>query len=386
MANLRLGAPAKSHLLNVVQSLLKAGWTIEQIPENARLLRNGQRMLLKSDRVDLRFRLFVYKVTGSSRGRPEERRIEITSTYQKGLRRQATFPDVVLGYDPSSEIYVGIDSQRIEHGGPSGNASSFFDKSGLSVASRDVIVVRQRKAVLFLKGIEYHAFIDPRRLPEYLFNRDEIHSGTYLGDGQYSGKLRARKRHISLQVDVDAAGGDVLVLSGPKSTKRSGHPKINKSMIKAFEKGVLPKKRRKITPEQFLRIKRIMEENGQLGEEHVLYAERARLRRSNRHDLAAKISWISQESVAEGYDIISFETTGQKRFIEVKSTSGQQNTFEMSDNEWKKACEIEDQYYIFRVMNVRDRPSITYIRNPKQLEAQGKVQKTVTGWRVTYRP
>jgi len=70
-----------------------------------------------------------------------------------------------------------------------------------------------------------------------------------------------------------------------------------------------------------------------------------------------KIRWISQESVAEGYDIISFETTGEKRFIEVKSTAGRHNTFEMSDNEWQKACNLEDQYYICRVMNVRDGPS-----------------------------
>ena len=345
MANIRLSAPAKSHLISVVQSLLKAGWTIDQIPGNARLLRNGQRMLLKSDRVDLRLRLFVYKVTGSSRGKPEERRIEITSTYQKGLRPLPTFPDVVLGYDPSSEIYVGVDSQRIEHGGATGNASSFFDKGGLSVTCRDAIVVRQRKAVLFVKGIEYHAFIDPRRLAEYLFNRDEIHSGTYLGDGQYSRKLRFRKRSISLQVDENAASGDVLVLGGPKSTKRSGLHEVDKSTIQAFEKGTLPKKRRKITPEQFLNIKRIMEENGRLGEEHVLNAERARLRRSNRPDLVTKIRWISQQSVAEGYDILSFETTGEKRFIEVKSTAGQHNTFEMSDNEWQKACELEGQYY-----------------------------------------
>jgi len=388
MANLRLTAPAKSHLLDVVQSLLRAGWTIEQTPQNAQLARNGQKMLLKSDRVDLRFRLFVYKVTGSGRGNPEERRIEITSTYQKGLSRLAKFPDVVFGYDPSSQIYVGVDSERIKHGGRTGNASSFFDKRGLNITSRDAIVVRQRKAAVFVKkGVEYHAFIDPQRLSEYLFNKDEIHSGTYLGDGEYSGKLSDQMPLISLQIDENAANGDVLVLSGPESTKRRGGlPKVDRSTIRAFEKGTLPKKRRKITPEEFMNIKRIMEENGRLGEEHVLKAERARLRHAKRPDLAEKISWISQESVAEGYDIISFETTGEKRFIEVKSTSGQQNTFEMSDGEWQKACELKDQYYICRVMNVRDHPSTTYIRHPKELEAQGKVHKTVTGWRVTYRP
>jgi uncharacterized protein DUF3883 len=386
MPNLLLTAPAKSHLLNQVKSLLAAGWTIDRIPADGRLVRNGQKILLKSDRLDLRIRLFVYKVTGSGRARPEERRIEITSTYQKGLPPLARFRDVVLGHETDSDIYVGVDSQRIEHGGPTGNASSFFDKEGLGFAKLDRISVLPRKAVLFAKGIEYHAFVNPLRLAEYLFNIKEIHSGTYQGDGLYSGRPGKQKGPISLEVDENAAFGDVLVLSGPKPSPRAGLPKIEKRTIEAFEKGKVPKKKRKISPDEFLKIKRIMEENGRLGEEHVLKAERARLRRADRSDLAAKISWVSQESVGEGYDILSFEVTGEKRFIEVKATAGKQNTFEMSDNEWQQACELGDQYYICRVVSVRDDPSHTYIKNPKQLEVQGKVQKTSTGWRVTYRP
>jgi hypothetical protein len=386
MADVFLTAPAKSHLLNMVKSLLATGWTIDRIPDNGRLLRNGQRILFRSDRLDLRVRLFVYKVTGSGRARPEERRIEITSTYQKGLPPLPRFRDVVLGYETDSEIYVGVDSQRIEHGGPTGNASSFFDKEGLGFAKRGRISVLPRKAVLFANGIEYHAFFNPPRLPEYLFNIKEIHSGTYQGDGLYSGKPSKEKGRISLKVDQKAVGGDVLVLSGPKPSARAGLPKIEKRTIEAFEKGKVPKKKRKISPEEFLKIKGIMEENGRLGEEHVLKAERARLKRANRSELAAKISWVSQESVAEGYDILSFEVTGEERFIEVKATAGKQNTFEMSDNEWQKACELGGQYHICRVVNVRDDPSHIHIKNPRQLELQGKVQKTTTGWRVTYRP
>src|SRR6266478_2548085 len=114
MPDLLLTAPAKSHLLNVVRSLLATGWAINRIPDGGRLLRNGQKMLFKTDRLDLRVRLFVYKVTGSGRSRPEERRIEITSTYEKRLLRLARFRDVVLGYETDSEIYVGVDSQRID--------------------------------------------------------------------------------------------------------------------------------------------------------------------------------------------------------------------------------------------------------------------------------
>lgn len=384
MPDIILAAPAKSHILGVVESFLKAGWRIDSAPEAGRLLRNGQKVMLRSERVDLRFRLFVYKVTGSSRGRPEERRIEITATYPKGLVRIPRFPDAVLGYDPVSMLYVGVDPQRIKHGGPTGNASSFFDKEGLVKSDR--ISVLQRKAELFVKGVEYHAFLDASRLPEYFFNLDEIHSGTYVGDGPFSGKSRAPRRSVSLAIAEETARGTVVVLTAPRYTRRNLQAVLQKSTIEAFEKGSVPKKTRKVTPEELLKIKLIMEENGRLGEEHVVNAERARLRRAKHPELAARVKWVSQESVAEGYDILSFEESGVERFIEVKATAGRENTFEMSDNEWQKACRLGERHLICRVVNVRDDPARTYIRNPQQLESEGRVQRTAVGWRVTYRP
>ena len=87
MSILPITAPTRSHLLRVIGALTEAGWRVEHAPDNGYLVRNGQRVVLKSGQEERRFRLFVYKVTGSGRNRPDERRIEITSTYQKGLRR-----------------------------------------------------------------------------------------------------------------------------------------------------------------------------------------------------------------------------------------------------------------------------------------------------------
>jgi hypothetical protein len=154
----------------------------------------------------------------------------------------------------------------------------------------------------------------------------------------------------------------------------------------ALERGQFPqttRTKRKITPEEFLELKRIMAENGLLGEEYVVKAERRRLRLAGFAPLATKVHWISQESVGEGYDIVSYEFDGTKRFIEVKSSVGQQNTFDMSDNEWRTACRLGESYYICRVTNVRAKPSSKYFRDPQQLEQDGKVQKTASGWRVT---
>jgi hypothetical protein len=361
---------------------------IEKAPVGGSLVRNGQKMLLKSDQVDLRFRLFVYKVTGTGRSRPEERRIEITSTYQTGLKRIRSYPDIVLGYEPSENLFVGVDSQRIKHGGPTGNASSFFDIEGLTSSRTDGISVSRRRAKLFPKGIEYHAFISPKRLPEYFFNRGSIHAGTYVGNGDYSGKCRRSSTAASESFASEIAIDDVLVLRGPTATKRPISREYGKRFITAIERGQFPQTKgakRKITPEEFLELKRIMAENGLLGEQHVVNAERQRLRRAHLPLLAAKVNWISQESVGEGYDIISYETDGAERFIEVKSSVGHQSTFDMSDNEWRTACRLGESYYICRVTDVRSKPLISFFRNPQQLEQDGKVRKIASGWRITLR-
>jgi hypothetical protein len=385
MPEVELDVPIKSHLNHVLNALLSTGWRLEAVPARGRLLRNGQKIMLRSDQLDLRFRLFVYKVGGSSRNRPEERRIEITSTYQKGLERLRDYPDVVLGYSPDQKMFVGLDPQRIEFGGPTGNASSFVDSEGLSTSRSRGIAIAQRKANIFEAGVEYNAFLSPERLAEYFFNREAVHDGDYSGQGPFSGNRAASSRPSSNSISEKDAYGDVLILKGPKSSRNKTTKRFDDATIEAFENGNIPapKNRRKITPEEFAELKRLMSENGLLGEEFVLNAERRRLRKAGKHDLAAKVHWISQSSVGEGFDIVSYESSGSKRFIEVKSTVGLSKSFEMSDNEWMTACRLGDAYYICRVTKVRLKPTVAYYCNPKQLEKDGKVTKTPSGWCIS---
>lgn len=390
MSKIVLTTPKKGHLLQVVNGLVQFGWTLEGAPDGGNLLRNGQKMLLRTNGQDLRLRLFVYKVTGSSRNKPEERRIEITSTYQKGLVKLRSYNDVVLGYETNQQIFVGVDSERMKYGGPTGNASSFFDIEGLRSARSGVITVLQRKAKrnLFPKGFEFHAFFSADRIAEYLLNRDSIHSGTYENDGEHSGRIRRSSRAAAMSLEAASAIGDVLILKARETSRRSQGAGMSEELISRVERGELitrKKSARKITPEEFLKLKRAMEENGALGEELVIESERKRLRRAGLAHLAEKIRWISRESVGEGYDIESFEVDGTKRFIEVKASIGNQNTFEMSDNEWQVARDLNEQYYICRVSNVRKSPTLAWYRNPQLLEQQGKIQKTASGWRVTLR-
>ena len=373
-----LTAPARSHLLLVFRALVDSGWKLQVAPIDGRLPQNGQRVSLQSGKDEKRFRLFVYKVTGSGRSRPYERRIEITSTYKEGLQRVRRYPDIVLGVDTDQNMFVGVDPRRIAHGGATGNASSFFDISGLSWNRDDEVLVQQRTAQLFPSGVEFHAFFKSTRLAEYFSNCESIHAGTYTGAGPYSGRLR----RTAARLDTQNAKGDTVILNRPGVPR--GRRRIRKQVVEAYEAGnVRHSSRRKTTPEQFRAIKRQMEENGRLGEEFVLKYERRLLRKTRRQDLADRVRWISQESVGEGYDILSYEVSGDEKWIEVKSTTGTSRTFEMSDFEWRTCRSAGEMYYIYRVTKVRTSPSIEEVRDPSQLEAQGHVTKSAAGWKVT---
>ena len=83
-----------------------------------------------------------------------------------------------------------------------------------------------------------------------------------------------------------------------------------------------------------------------------------------------------------GFDLLSRYPAGERRAIEVKGRAGT-GGIEMSDNEWAKACNLRDEYWLYvvfdcatshpRLMRVRDpfakllvrsRESIAYIINP----------------------
>ena len=369
-----------SHLLVILQSLCSYGWKLIQAPTSGKLVRNGQRIVLTAEGATVHFRLFVYKVTGSGRSRPDERRIEITSTYQKGLKSDPSYPDVVLGYSVEYKSYVGVDARRMMHGGRTGNASSFFDREGLDW-DHDEILIRPRRANIFSEGFERHAFFKSPRLAEYLYNRKEIHSGIYIGRGKFFGSITLVEH--SLEVRSKDAKGDTLVLASPRA--RREERTIATRRVRAYESGKLSAASlRTLSPEEFLDIKRIMDENGKLGEEFVLRYERQQLRRAGCPDLANQVRWISQRSVMEGYDILSYEPSGTEKWIEVKATSGYGDSFDLSRHEWQTARRARAGYYIYYVTQVRSsRPHIRILRDPFDLERQGQLARTANGWSIS---
>jgi len=156
---------------------------------------------------------------------------------------------------------------------------------------------------------------------------------------------------------------------------------INSRYKKLFDKTILPEiKKRKIGIEEFhisLEQKQIF---GEEAERFVLKFEFDRL---NGNKL---IDWVAEYSVAEGYDIASFNeerSIYNDRFIEVKSFNGQPYFF-WSRNEIDIARIKKDEYYLYlvdrnRLNEIDYRPMI--IQNPykevynNEVEWEQRVEK-----------
>jgi hypothetical protein len=121
---------------------------------------------------------------------------------------------------------------------------------------------------------------------------------------------------------------------------------------------------------------------GRAGERLVFDIERRTLETCQRPDLARKVRWISQEiGDGAGYDILSFDPTGQELLIEVKTTNGgPQTPFFISRNEFRVAAEQADAWRLYRVHLFVQAPRIFALAPP--LAASVHLRAEV--WRASF--
>ncbi|MGV5527101.1 DUF3883 domain-containing protein [Pseudomonas sp. XP1] len=103
---------------------------------------------------------------------------------------------------------------------------------------------------------------------------------------------------------------------------------------------------------------------GRLGEGWVIGYEQHRLTEMGHPELFQKLEWISDtQGDGAGYDILSFESDVLHRYIEVKATNGGiASSFIVSHNEIEFSQEAGDQYYLYRVFQLRDDPKLFILR------------------------
>jgi hypothetical protein len=90
---------------------------------------------------------------------------------------------------------------------------------------------------------------------------------------------------------------------------------------------------------------------GDLGEIWVYEQEKIKLHNAGLTNLAEKVKHISNDNGdGTGYDIESYDTKGNKIFIEVKTTKDNFNaTFYVSRNELERSKKEQNNYYLYRV-------------------------------------
>jgi hypothetical protein len=95
---------------------------------------------------------------------------------------------------------------------------------------------------------------------------------------------------------------------------------------------------------------------GLAGEEAVVKMEKKLLTEAGRPDLAEKVRHISkEEGDGAGYDIASFTTDGDVKYIEVKTTKGGVSApFYISSNEVAFSEHQADHYCLYRVYDFHD--------------------------------
>ncbi len=109
---------------------------------------------------------------------------------------------------------------------------------------------------------------------------------------------------------------------------------------------------------------------GLLGEKFVINFEKARLLVAGCDNLSDKVVHVSQsEGDSAGFDILSFDTSGSERYIEVKTTKfGKESPFFITKNELEFSRSKLDMYYLYRLFN--------FHKNPKMFLLNGSIDKS----------
>jgi hypothetical protein len=103
---------------------------------------------------------------------------------------------------------------------------------------------------------------------------------------------------------------------------------------------------------------------GKAGEEFVVHYERWRLISGGHELLANKVEHAAKtQGDGLGFDVLSFDTTGKERLIEVKTTSfGKETPFFITKNEVDLSRSETDRFHLYRLFEFRKEPHLFSFR------------------------
>jgi hypothetical protein len=99
---------------------------------------------------------------------------------------------------------------------------------------------------------------------------------------------------------------------------------------------------------------------GRAGEELVVALERDRLFSMGKKKLADRVEHVAvTKGDGLGFDVLSFDTTGRDRFIEVKTTAfGKETPFYLSKGELEFSKSSSNQFFLYRLFAFRRDPRL----------------------------
>ena len=105
---------------------------------------------------------------------------------------------------------------------------------------------------------------------------------------------------------------------------------------------------------------------GLAGEEFVVQFEHWRLNALGAPKLADKVDHVSKsKGDGLGFDVLSFDSDGKERFIEVKTTTfGQSTPFFVSRGELVLSQSTRDQFHLYRLFEFRKAPRLFDLKGP----------------------
>lgn len=170
---------------------------------------------------------------------------------------------------------------------------------------------------------------------------------------------------VEATVELPPSISDILAIQVPP-------PSRGKSESRLYDRAMTP---RPAIRRNYLEIEARNHSLGRAGEQLVVHFERERLLRAGQERLADNVEHVSQTKGDHlGFDILSFETNGRERLIEVKTTRfGAMTPFFASRNEVKISEAHHDEYQLYRLFSFREQPKlftlIGSLRETCELEA-----------------
>ena len=124
-------------------------------------------------------------------------------------------------------------------------------------------------------------------------------------------------------------------------------------------------------------------EIGLRGEELIYRMEIERLRNAGHPDPETVVIWASPNDPGADHDIRSIDEAGRPRWIEVKSTTGNDGRFDWSRNEFERAMRERHRYELWRVYRATSNaPVAKCFRNPAKLLGEARLHLELGSFRA----